>query len=191
MKLRFFIGFETGRIEMTDKIADLKQYIRDIPDFPRPGILFRDITPLLADKSALERAILALSEPFQKDSIDLVAAVEARGFIFGSAVARALHAGFVPIRKKGKLPWHTAQVRYDLEYGQDTIEVHRDAVQPGARVLMIDDLLATGGTMVAACELMAKLNAEIAGLTFLVELTALKGRKKLSSHRIHSVIQYE
>ena len=175
---------------MTDKTVDLTRFIRDIPDFPQPGILFRDITPLLADKTALEQAIAALSEPFRKERIDLVAAVEARGFIFGSAVARALNAGFVPIRKKGKLPWHTAQVSYDLEYGQDTIEVHRDAVRPGARVLMIDDLLATGGTMAAACELMAKLDAEIAGLTFLVELTGLEGRKKLKSHRIHSVIQY-
>jgi adenine phosphoribosyltransferase len=175
---------------MSDSILDLRRFIRDIPDFPKPGILFRDITPLLADKNALNYAIAALAEPFNNERIDLVAAVEARGFIFGSAVARALGAGFVPIRKKGKLPWQTAAVSYDLEYGQDTIEVHRDAVHPGARVLMIDDLLATGGTMAAACKLMKKLNSEIAGLTFLVELTGLVGRNKLKMHRIHSVIQY-
>ena len=175
---------------MTDKTIDLKRYIRDIPDFPQPGILFRDITPLLADKTALDAAIVALTEPFQNERIDRVAAVEARGFIFGSAVARALHAGFIPLRKKGKLPWQTAVVYYDLEYGQDCIEVHRDAVPPGARVLMLDDLLATGGTMAAACELMKKLNANVVGLSFLIELTALAGRDKLTSHRIHSVIQY-
>lgn len=175
---------------MTDGTLNLRRFIRDIPDFPQSGILFRDITPLLADQGALDYAVAALAEPFKDDGIDFVAAVEARGFIFGSAVARALAAGFIPIRKKGKLPWQTAAVSYDLEYGQDTIEVHRDAVRPGARVLMIDDLLATGGTMVAACKLMHKLNAEIAGLTFLVELTALAGRDKLKAYRIHSVIQY-
>lgn len=175
---------------MTNSILDLTQFIRDIPDFPQPGILFRDITPLLADKNALDYAITALAEPFRNERIDLVAAVEARGFIFGSAVAQALGAGFVPIRKKGKLPWQTAAVSYDLEYGQDTIEVHQDAVHRGTRVLMIDDLLATGGTMVAACELIEKLHAEIAGLTFLVELTTLAGREKLKTHRIHSIIQY-
>ncbi|HDS84097.1 MAG TPA: adenine phosphoribosyltransferase [Phycisphaerales bacterium] len=169
---------------------ELKAFIRDIPDFPQPGILFRDITPLLADKAALAAAIEALAEPFRKDGVEAVAAVEARGFIFGSAVARALGVGFVPIRKQGKLPWRTAQLSYDLEYGQDTIEVHRDAIRPGMRVLMIDDLLATGGTMVAACKLMETLEAKIVGLTFLVELTALAGRDRLGTYRIHSVIQY-
>jgi len=169
---------------------ELKGFIRDIPDFPKPGILFRDITPLLADKRALDEAIAALAGPFKGDKIDLVAAVEARGFIFGSAVAQALGAGFVPIRKKGKLPWQTAQVCYDLEYGQDTLEVHRDAMPAGSGVLMVDDLLATGGTMAAACELIESLGATIAGLTFLIELTGLIGRDKLKSHRIHSVIKY-
>lgn len=175
---------------MTDKAIDLRRFIRDVPDFPTPGILFRDITPLLADKDALDAAIAALAEPFRNERIDLVAAVEARGFIFGSAVAQALNAGFIPLRKKGKLPWQTAVVYYDLEYGKDCIEVHRDAVTPGARVLMLDDLLATGGTMAAACELMEALNAEIVGLSFLIELTALAGRKKMNSNRIHTVIQY-
>ncbi len=168
----------------------LKQFIRDIPDFPRPGILFRDITPLLSDQAALTAAIDALAGPFENDGIDLVAAVEARGFIFGSAVAQRIGAGFVPIRKRGKLPWQTARLSYDLEYGQDTIEVHRDAVGGGRRVLMIDDLLATGGTMVAACKLIESLGATITGLTFLVELSALAGRDLLQSYRIHSVIKY-
>lgn len=175
---------------MTNKTLDFKQFIRDIPDFPQPGILFRDITPLLADRDALDAAIAALAEPFSADRIDLVAAVEARGFIFGSAVARALGAGFIPMRKKGKLPAETATVYYDLEYGQDSIEVHRDAVTAGARVLMLDDLLATGGTMAAACELIEQLGADVVGVSFLIELTALNGRERLKRHRIHSEIKY-
>lgn len=169
---------------------DLTQYIRDIPDFPKPGILFRDITPLLANADALEAAIEQLAEPFMESGIDVVAAVEARGFIFGSAVAKALHVGFVPVRKKGKLPFETHSVSYGLEYGTDSVEVHTDAVQAGDRVLMVDDLLATGGTMVAACELIEKLGAEIAGLTFLIELADLNGRENLSQYDIHTVITY-
>ena len=175
---------------MTDNALQLKNYIRDIPDFPKPGILFRDITPLLADKQALSDAVKAIAEPFANSAIDYVAAVEARGFIFGSAVAAALGAGFIPIRKKGKLPHKTTSVTYDLEYGTDTLEVHADAVAGGARVLMVDDLLATGGTMAAACGLMEKLNAEIAALAFLVELTPLAGREKLANHNIYTVISY-
>ncbi len=173
-----------------DPTVELKQFIRDIPDFPQPGILFRDITPLLSDQAALTAAIDALAGPFENDGIDLVVAVEARGFIFGSAVAQRIGAGFIPVRKRGKLPWQTARLSYDLEYGQDTIEVHRDAVASGTRVLMIDDLLATGGTMVAACKLIESLGATIAGLTFLVELSALAGRDLLQAYRIHSVIKY-
>lgn len=175
---------------MTKEMIDLKAFIRDIPDFPKPGILFRDITPLLADGRSLEKAIELLAEPFMEAGIDIVAAVEARGFIFGSAVAKALGAGFVPIRKKGKLPFETHSVSYGLEYGKDVVEVHTDAVKPGARVLMVDDLLATGGTMVAACELVEKLGGEIAGLTFLIELADLKGRENLSQYDIHTVITY-
>ena len=175
---------------MTDKALQLKNYIRDIPDFPKPGILFRDITPLLADKQAFSNAVKALAEPFVDSAIDYVAAVEARGFIFGSAVAEALDAGFIPIRKKGKLPHKTTSVTYDLEYGTDTLEVHTDAVADGERVLMVDDLLATGGTMAAACGLMEKLNAEIAALAFLIELTPLAGRDKLANHNIYTVISY-
>lgn len=175
---------------MSEKTMNLKKFIRDIPDFPKPGILFRDITPLLADADALSKAIDALAKPFQGQGIDMVAAVEARGFIFGSAVAKALGVGFVPIRKKGKLPFATHSVSYGLEYGKDTVEVHTDAIAPGHKVLMVDDLLATGGTMTAACELIEKLGAEIAGLTFLIELADLKGRDNFSQYRIHTVITY-
>ncbi len=175
---------------MKNETLDLRQFVRDIPDFPKQGILFRDITPLLADARALAYAIEQLTEPFQDKGIDVVAAVEARGFIFGSAVAKALGAGFVPIRKKGKLPYHTESVCYDLEYGQDTVEVHTDAVKSGTSVLMVDDLLATGGTMVAACELIEKLGGQIHGLTFLIELTDLKGRDKLQQYDIHTVLSY-
>ena len=169
---------------------DLKAFIRDIPDFPKPGILFRDITPLLADTAALAKAIELLAEPFKDSRIDVVAAVEARGFIFGSAVAKALGAGFVPIRKKGKLPFETHSVSYGLEYGEDAVEVHTDAVASGTRVLMVDDLLATGGTMAAACELIDQRGADIVGLTFLIELADLNGRDKLSQYDIHTVITY-
>ncbi len=168
----------------------LKTYIRDIPDFPKEGILFRDITPLLADKKALAAAIEALANPFRDKDVQVVAAAEARGFIFGSAVAKALNAGFVPVRKKGKLPSKVESFTYDLEYGTDTLEMHSDAVKSGTRVLMIDDLLATGGTMAACCKLMEKLGAQIVGLTFLVELSALKGRDKLKGYDIYSVLQY-
>jgi len=172
------------------KSNELKQYIRDIPDFPKPGILFRDITPLLVNALALKRAIELLAEPFAETGIDIVAAVEARGFIFGPAVAKTLGAGFVPIRKKGKLPFETHSVSYGLEYGTDSVEVHSDAVSPGTKVLMVDDLLATGGTMAAACELIEKLGGEIAGLTFLVELADLKGRDLLKQYPIYSVITF-
>jgi adenine phosphoribosyltransferase len=171
-------------------MLDLKNFIRDIPDFPKPGILFRDITPLLANRQALAGAIYELAGPYHNEAIDAVVAVEARGFIFGAAVARELNAGFIPVRKKGKLPWQTTAVTYGLEYGTDTIEMHLDALKPGAKVLMIDDLLATGGTMAASCQLAEKLGAKIIGLTFLIELTGLGGREKLGNYPIHSVIKY-
>ena len=175
---------------MAKKPIQLTDYIRDVPDFPKPGILFRDITPLLADKKAFATSVDALAEPFVGFDVDYVAAVEARGFIFGSAVAKALKVGFIPIRKQGKLPYRTESVTYDLEYGTDTLEIHSDAVKPGSRVLMVDDLLATGGTMAAACRLMKKLGAEISGLSFLIELTDLTGREKLLEYSIHTVISY-
>ena len=165
-------------------------YIRSIPDWPKKGILFRDITPLLADPKALAAAVDALCAGFTEGDIEYVAAVEARGFIFGAAAAEKLGAGFVPIRKKGKLPFKTESVTYDLEYGTDTLEVHSDAVDKGAKVLMIDDLLATGGTMAAACELIEKIGGQIAGISFLIELSELAGREKLGGYKISTVISY-
>ena len=167
-----------------------EKYIRSIPDWPKKGILFRDITPLLADARALAAAIDALCAGFTEADIEYVAAVEARGFIFGAAVARKLGVGFVPIRKKGKLPFETKSITYDLEYGTDTLEVHSDAVERGAKVLMLDDLLATGGTMAAACKLIEKIGGQIAGIAFLIELSELAGREKLSGYKISTVISY-
>ena len=175
---------------MATRGIELEKYIRSIPDWPKKGILFRDITPLLADARALAAAIDALCAGFTEADIKYVAAVEARGFIFGAAVARKLGVGFVPIRKKGKLPFKTESVTYDLEYGTDTLEVHSDAVEKEARVLMVDDLLATGGTMAAACKLIEKIGGQIAGIAFLIELGELAGREKLSGYKISTVISY-
>ena len=176
---------------MKDKGIDLKRYIRDIPDWPKEGILFRDITPLLLNPNAYAAAIDALCADFKKMGIEYVAAVEARGFIFGSAVAEKLGAGFVPIRKKNKLPWKTESISYDLEYGMDTLEVHIDAVKSGGKVLMVDDLLATGGTMAAACKLIEKVGGTVAGVVFLIELADLKGREKIDDYKVTSIISYE
>lgn len=176
---------------MTNEGIDLKQYIRSIPDFPKEGILFRDITPLLADPAALKAATEALCSEFRGAGIEYVAAVEARGFIFGTAVAEKLQAGFIPIRKKGKLPSKTESITYDLEYGTDTLQVHIDAVTNGAKVLMVDDLLATGGTMAAACKLIESIGGQIAGITFLIELVALNGRAKLTAYNAKSIIAYD
>jgi len=175
---------------MTDKPIDLAGHVRAIPDWPKPGILFRDITPLLGDPAAFSAAIMALCRAYPKGTIDYVAAVEARGFIFGSAVAEKLKSGFVPIRKKGKLPFETRQITYDLEYGTDTLEVHVDAVEKGAKVLLVDDLLATGGTMCAACKLIEAIGGTVAGVAFLIELKDLGGRAKLSGYKVNSVIAY-
>jgi adenine phosphoribosyltransferase len=169
---------------------NLEKYIRSIPDWPKKGILFRDITPLLADPKAFAAAIDALCTGFTNADIEYVAAVEARGFIFGAAVARKLRAGFVPIRKKGKLPYKTKSVTYDLEYGTDTLEVHCDAINNGVKVLMVDDLLATGGTMAAACKLIEKIGGQIVGISFLIELSELAGRGKLSEYNVKTVISY-
>ena len=176
---------------MKDEGIDLKRYIRDIPDWPKKGILFRDITPLLINPNALKAAVDALCADFTEAGIEYVAAVEARGFIFGSAVAEKLGAGFVPIRKKGKLPWQTESVSYDLEYGTDTLEVHSDAIESGGKVLMVDDLLATGGTMSAACKLIEKIGGKVAGIAFLIELAGLQGREKIADYKIASIISYE
>lgn len=169
---------------------ELSQFIRAIPDWPKKGILFRDITPLLARPGAFAGAIDALAAPFKDAGIQYVAAVEARGFIFGSAVAERLGAGFVPIRKKGKLPFQTTSITYDLEYGTDTLEVHTDAVEEGAKVLMVDDLLATGGTMEAAARLIEKIGGRVEGIVFLIELTDLNGRAKLQGYKTESLICY-
>jgi adenine phosphoribosyltransferase len=169
---------------------NLERYIRSIPDWPKKGILFRDITPLLADPKAFAAAVDALCSGFIGADIEYVAAVEARGFIFGAAVARKLGVGFVPIRKKGKLPFKTKSVSYDLEYGTDTLEVHNDAIDKGSKVLMVDDLLATGGTMAAACKLIEKIGGQIVAISFLIELTELSGRGKLAGYTVKTVISY-
>jgi len=176
---------------MKDEGIDLKRYIRDIPDWPKKGILFRDITTLLADKLAFAAAVDALCAAFKQEDVDYIAAVEARGFIFGAAVAEKLGIGFVPIRKKGKLPAKTESISYDLEYGVDTLEVHRDAVPKSSKVLMVDDLLATGGTMAAACRLIEKIGGQVVGIAFLVELAELGGREKLTNYKVRSIISYD
>lgn len=169
---------------------DLKNYIRSIPDFPKAGILFRDITTLLADKGALRTAINLLSAEYKDKQVNVVVAAEARGFIFGGAVAQSLNAGFVPVRKKGKLPSKTCSTTYSLEYGKDTVEMHQDAFKPGARVLILDDLLATGGTVRAIIDLVKQLRGKIIGVCFLIELTELNGREKLKGYPVYSLIKY-
>ncbi len=170
---------------------NLKSVIRDIPDFPKPGIVFKDITPLLSDHVAFRGAIMDISARFADSDIDLILGAEARGFIFGSALAYEMRVGFVPARKPGKLPHRTANATYELEYGTDSLEVHEDAISPGQRVLVVDDVLATGGTAGAKTELIEKLGGEVAGLAFLIELTFLSGRDKLAGYDIFSLISYE
>jgi adenine phosphoribosyltransferase len=173
--------------QMQAKPADcdgLKKLIREVPDFPKKGILFYDITTLLKDKLGFALLIDALSEHYIGKEIDLVLGMEARGFIFGPAIAYRLNAGFVPVRKPGKLPAETEKVSYDLEYGSNSLEVHKDAIQKGERVLIVDDLLATGGTAVATAKLASGLGAQIAGLAFVVELDFLKGREKLAKYEV-------
>ena len=169
---------------------DLRSHIRDIPDFPKPGIVFKDITPLLLDHDACDAAICRLADWARAKEIDLVVAAEARGFILGGALARELGAGFVPARKPGKLPWDTVSAEYILEYGVDALEMHADALSHGARVLIHDDLLATGGTAKALCDLVEQLGAHVVGLAFVVELEFLRGREKLAGHEVHSLITY-
>jgi adenine phosphoribosyltransferase len=175
---------------MKDPVEHLKRLIRDIPDFPKPGILFRDITPLLADASGLALSVELLANPFRGKNIDLVVGAESRGFIFGTAVACCLSAGFSLVRKPGKLPFKKVSMSYDLEYGKDTLEMHADAIVRGQRVLVVDDVLATGGTMKACCDLVKQLGGEIAGVAVLTELSGLNGREKVAPHKVHSVIQY-
>ena len=170
--------------------SDLAAAIRDVPDFPKPGILFKDITPVLADAKLFAGAIDLLAGSFKPGQVDAVVGIDARGFIFASAVATKLQAGFVPVRKKGKLPYQTHEESYDLEYGSNTVAIHIDAVKPGAKVLLVDDLLATGGTAGAAVSLLQKVGAEIVEVTFLIELAFLNGRNRLPSTPIRSLVVY-
>ena len=169
---------------------DLKQHIRHVPDFPKPGILFYDITTLLRDPAGLKVTIDLLSTPYTGQGIDVVVGIESRGFILGAAVAERIGAGFIPIRKPGKLPAKAIKEIYDLEYGTDALEIHADAVETGQRVLIVDDVLATGGTAAAAAVLVKKLGGELYGLAFLIELLFLNGKTKLAGEKVYSVLQY-
>ncbi len=170
---------------------DLTSFIRDIPDFPKPGIVFKDITPLLKDPAALEAAVQALADPYRDANLSSVAAIESRGFIFAAAVALELGCGFVPLRKPNKLPAETTSATYELEYGTDTIEVHVDAIHPGDRVAIIDDVIATGGTAAAAVELVETLGGNLVGISFLIDLAFLGGTARLGDYPSHSVITYD
>jgi adenine phosphoribosyltransferase len=171
--------------------VDLRAFVRDIPDFPTPGIVFKDITPLLLDARAIDAAITRLARFAEPLDVDFVVAAEARGFILGGALARQLGAGFVPARKPGKLPHEVVSVEYTLEYGIDALEVHADALAGGARVLIHDDLLATGGTARALCDLVERLGSEVVACAFLFELSFLEGRGRLAPHHVHSLIAYD
>ena len=171
--------------------SSLRELVRDIPDWPQPGIIFRDITPLLAAPDAFAATVDALAAPFADEPIDKVLGIEARGFVFAAPVAYRRGAGFVPVRKAGKLPWELEREEYSLEYGTDLLEVHRDAVLPGERVLIVDDVIATGGTAAAAARLVERLGGTVAGLAFLIELVPLAGRALLDGRRVHAVLTYE
>jgi adenine phosphoribosyltransferase len=171
--------------------VDLRGHIRDVPDFPKPGIVFKDITPLLLDPAALDETTLALAAYAREREAELVVAAEARGFIFGAAVARELGVGFVPARKPGKLPSDTVSAEYALEYGVDTLELHADALANGTRVLVHDDLIATGGTARAVCDLVGQLGGQVVGCAFVVELAFLPGRERLSDFDVHSLVVYD
>jgi adenine phosphoribosyltransferase len=176
---------------MTDSRLDLiRSRVRDVPDFPKPGILFKDISPILADPAAFSACLDLIAERYQDEPIDAVLGVESRGFIFGAALAARWKKAFVPARKPGKLPWETVKVAYELEYGTDSLEVHRDAFLPGQRVLLVDDLIATGGTAWAATELVRRLGAEVVGAAFVIELTFLPGAQRLKPVKAFSLLQY-
>jgi adenine phosphoribosyltransferase len=176
--------------ECRDRMMDLKQYVRDIPDFPKAGVLFRDITPLLAEPQAFAASIERLADPFRDRGIDAVVAAEARGFIFAAPLALHLNLPFVPIRKPGKLPFLTHRHSYDLEYGSDALEMHVDGIQPGQRVLVVDDVLATGGTVQACNRLVKQCGGNVAACGFFIELLALGGRERVQPYPVHSVLQY-
>ncbi len=172
-------------------MTELKSYIRDIPDFPKKGIIFKDITTLLKDKDGFRKAVDQIADKYKNENIDVVVSVEARGFFFGSAVAYKIGSGLVPVRKKSKLPFKTHSVSYQLEYGTDTLEIHQDAFQKGARILIVDDLLATGGTAKAVADLVTKMGAKVVGIAFVIELVPLKGRDKLKDYPVFSLIKDE
>ena len=172
-------------------IKKLKSLIRNVPDFPKPGIVFRDITPLLADPEGLKLSYEILAQPYHQEHVDLIVGAESRGFLFGVGVARELDCGFIPVRKPGKLPARTISQEYELEYGTDKLEMHADAIKPHQRIVLVDDLLATGGTMQACCQMVRQLGGEIVGISFLVELSFLKGRDVLGDYPVYSIINYE
>lgn len=176
---------------MTDLLVPIQRLIRSVPDFPKPGVTFRDVTPLLADAGGFARCIDALAEPWQGSGVQAVCGIESRGFIFGAALAQKLHAGFVPLRKPGKLPPPLVTVEYELEYGRDALQARSDALKPGERTLIVDDVLATGGTLAAARELVERLDAALVGASVLIELPALGGRSRWSGEApVHSLLRY-
>lgn len=183
--------FRNQNMEPIKNMDHLKELIRTIPNFPKPGIEFRDLTTLFLHPQGFQQAVDAICSPYLNQGVDMVVGVESRGFILGAPVALGLKAGFVPVRKPGKLPGATLGVEYTLEYGADRLEMHRDALQPGMRVLMVDDLLATGGTMEAACHLVEQVGCQITGCAFLVELVDLQGRKRINGHAIHSLVEFQ
>ena len=177
-------------MESKVNVNSIADRIRDVPDFPKKGILFKDITPVLSDIDTLRASIKEMADPFMDLEIDVVVGIESRGFIFGAPIADVLNCSFVPVRKPGKLPWKTESVSYELEYGTDALEIHEDAITEGQNVLIVDDLLATGGTAEATCKLVSKLGGNIKGLSLLIELEGLNGRKRLNQYNVHSLVQY-
>jgi len=185
--------YEKSQIQKSNSViaGELQKMVRNVADFPKKGIVFRDITPILADARGLAKAAQAMAQPFRDKRIDVVVGPESRGFILGVAVARELSCGFVPVRKPGKLPAQTIAQEYELEYGTDKLEMHADAITPGQRVLIVDDLLATGGTIQACCQMVKQLAGEIVGISFLIELAFLNGQAKISDYNVHTVISYD
>ena len=173
-----------------DNIKAIASKVRDVTDFPKKGIVFKDITPVLSDIETLRTSVKEMAAPYMDLSIDVVVGIESRGFIFGAPIADILDCSFVPVRKPGKLPWKTESVSYELEYGSDSLEIHIDSIKPHQNVLIVDDLLATGGTAEATCRLVSKLKGNIIGFTVLVELEFLEGRKRLNQYNVHSLVQY-
>lgn len=190
-KQRYGVIAPHGEGERSPFWMDLKSLIRVVPDFPEPGISFKDITTLLKNGPALAEAVKRMADAFREENVDLVVGVESRGFIFGAPVAYELGVGFIIVRKPGKLPADKYRVDYELEYGHDALEMHKDAIQPGQRVLIVDDLLATGGTIAATCDLVRRAGGEIVGCAFLIELAHLGGRERLKGERIHTLVTYD